>query len=136
MPSLPVLLRRSVAFLSLGAALAFAAACASAPKGAAAGEQQGSAPSSRDVLAASQLEESAAPNLYDAIRQLRPELLTGRRLGVPDVYVDNVRQLAGLERLKQIAVVSVAEVRYLSATAARSLPGAQSEAGALVITLK
>ncbi len=119
----------------MGAALLLAAACASAP-GSSAGDQQGSAPSSRDVLAASQLQESAAANLYEAIHQLRPDLLTGHHLGTPDLYVDNVRQVSGLERLKQIPVVTVVEVRYLSATAARALPGAQSEAGALVVTLK
>ena len=126
--------------------LALAAGCATASGGggggggaasggAPAAEQSGTA-SSRDVLTAEQLRQSAGANLYDAIKELRPELLSGHHLGTPDVYVDNVRQSTGMDRVKRIAVASVVEVRYVPPSAARLLPGEVSDAGALVVTLK
>lgn len=138
--SVPVRINRHrAARLTAALALALTLACASAPGGGASGGG-GSAPqgrtSSRDVLDAAGLQGSSAANLYEAIQQLRPEMLTAHHLGVPDVYIGRVKQSRGLERLKELTTTAVAEVRYLPYSAAQSLPGEQSEAGALVVTLK
>lgn len=132
---------RHAARLAIALTVAVVGACASASGGTGGAARDGAASSSassasKDVLTAERLQSVAAENLHDAIARLEPEFLTGRRLGTPDVYIDDVRQHAGPTRLKQVPVASVAEVRYLSATAARKLPGAQSQGGALVVTLK
>ncbi len=119
--------------------VALGAGCASTSGGAAAGAsdaQQSGELSSRDALTAEQLQQSTGANLYDAIQQLRPEMLNGHHLGTPDVYVDNVRQSTGMERIRQLTVASVVEVHYLGPSKARVLPGEVSDAGALVVTLK
>ena len=129
--------RRHAVCLTTILGLALASACATTSSGGGGAHLQGEGETStRDVLAAERLGASTASNLYEAIQQLRPELLSGHHLGTPDVYIGDVRQPTGLDRLKQLAVVAVAEVRYLPYAAARSLPGAQSEAGALVVTMK
>lgn len=134
------IVRTRAARLTAALALALTSACASASGGGASGGAAGSAPSgqtsSRDILDATGLQASSASNLYEAIQQLRPELLNAHHLGVPDVYIGRVKQSRGLERLKELTTTAVAEVRYLPYSAAQSLPGEQSEAGALVVTLK
>ncbi len=128
-------IRHRASRLVAAVVLALGAACATA-SGGTAGAGQDDPPAARDVLDAAGLEGSAASNLYDAIQQLRPEMLSGHHLGVPDVYIGAVKQSAGLDRLKQLTVGTVAEVRYLPYAKARALPGEQSEAGALVVTLR
>lgn len=113
---------------------ALAAACATA--GGRAGADSARGASTYDVLVGSDLEAAPASNLYEAIRQLRPEILTGHRRGAPDVYIGAARQPSGLERLKQLPVSTVAEVRYVAYEHARSLAGVQSRAGAIVVTLQ
>ena len=124
--------------LTIILAMAAASGCATASGGAAAGAgaQQSGDASSRDALTADQLRQSTGTNLFDAIQQLRPELLNGHHLGTPDVYVDNVRQSTGMDRLRQLTVASVVEVHYVGPSKARLLPGEVSDAGALVVTLK
>lgn len=127
------------ALIALGSALL--AACATSGSGGAAGgvpasDDVAANSSSRNVLTAEQLGNTAASNVYDAIRTLRPELLTGRGLGAPDVYIRGARETRGLDRLKEIPVTQVDRVEYLRLEAARDLAGQQSQGGALVLTLK
>jgi len=79
------------------------------------GGQSGGPPSSaRNVVTAEELEASAATNLYDAIRRLRPTWLRSRSgSGSPVVFVDGIRA-GGLNRLEGIYLQAVQEVRYVS----------------------
>ena len=79
---------------------------------------------------------TAGSNLYDAIRTLRPEMLTGHGLGAPDVYVRDLREPKGVERLREIPIGQVQHVQYVKPEDARSLSGQQSQGGALVVTLR
>ena len=79
---------------------------------------------------------TAGANAYDAIQTLRPEMLTGHGLGAPDVYIRELREPKGVERLKEIPLAQVQQVQYLKPEDARSLRGQQSQGGALLVTLR
>jgi hypothetical protein len=133
---------RRVAVMAIACAGALAMACATGGKGSSAGPSataanaDGSGTSSRDAVAGEDLMNTAATNLYDALHAVRPEMLTGHGLGAPDVYIRDMREPKGVERLREIAVNQVQSVRYLKPEDARSLSGQQSEGGALVVTLR
>jgi len=95
-----------------------------------------SSTSSRDALTGDALMNTAATNLYDALQTLRPEMLTGHGLGAPDVYIRDMREPKGVERLREIPLSQVQLVQYLKPESARSLSGQQSQGGALVVTLR
>ncbi len=126
-------MRLRIAGLALGALLA---ACAP-------GATTGGAPVShnRDVVTPAELVATKSTNLYDALKQIRPEYFTARgvssiRLAVPDlpaVYLDR-NQLDGLESMRSIDINLVQEVRRLTPTEAtvrlaRDFPG-----GVILIT--
>lgn len=79
---------------------------------------------------------TAASNLFDALQTLRPEMLTGHGLGAPDVYMRDLREPRGVDRLREIPISQVQQVRYVKPEAARNLSGQQSPGGALVVTLR
>ncbi len=95
----------------------------------------------RDIVTPAELVATKATNLYDALKQIRPEYFTARgvssiRLATPDlpaVYLDR-NQLDGLDAMRSIDVNLVQEVRRLTPTEAtvrlaRDFPG-----GVILIT--
>lgn len=133
---------RYVAVMAIVCAGALAMACASGAKASGAAESAkssgsaSSSTSSRDMLTGDELMNTAATNLYDALHTLRPEMLTGHGLGAPDVYVRDMRESKGVERLREIPLAQVQLVKYLKPEDARGLSGQQSQGGALVVTLR
>ena len=127
---------------SIGLLIAtFAAACATASQHSATTSAPASASptartSGREIFSAEQLSSTAAANVFDALTTLKPEILTGRGRGEPDVYVGTVKQQTGLNRLKELSLVAVSEVTYLRYDQARNLTDAQSPGGAIVVTLR
>ena len=63
-------------------------------------------------------------------------MLTGHGLGAPNVYIRDMREPKGVERLREIALSQVQQIRYVKPEDARSLSGQQSQGGALVVTLR
>lgn len=117
---------------ALAAGCLIVMACATGGRGGAAADASG-----QHVLSSAQLANTAARSVHEAIRILRPELLTGRGRGEPDLYVDGRREPTGVQRLKEIAVSAVETVEYLRVEQARSrFPDGQSQGGALVVTLR
>jgi hypothetical protein len=133
---------RRLAMVALASAGALAMACATGGTGSTAAASatsdstSGSRTSSRDMLTGDQLMNTAGENAYDAIHTLRPEMLTGHGLGAPDVYIRDLREPKGVERLKEIPLAQVQQVQYLKPEDARSLSGQQSQGGALLVTLR
>lgn len=105
---------------------------ASAPTTATANVQPG------QVFTADDLSRSAASNVYDALQQLQPEVLSGHGRGAPDVYVDRVLQSSGLDRLRNLSLTSVEDVTYLRADQAQSqgLTDSKSAGGAILVRLR
>lgn len=137
---------RRFAVTAIACASALVVGCASGGKGSGASESAkssgsvsssaGSSTSSRDVLTGEELMNTAATNLYDALHTLRPEMLSGHGLGAPDVYVRDLRESKGVERLKEIPLSQVQQVKYLKPEDARDMSGQQSQGGALVVALR
>jgi len=133
---------RRVAVMAIACAGALVMACATGGKksdesaSAKSNGSTGSGTSSRDALTGDALMNTAATNLYDALQTLRPEMLTGHGLGAPDVYIRDMREPKGVERLREIPLSQVQLVQYLKPESARSLSGQQSQGGALVVTLR
>lgn len=134
--------RGRVAVTAIACAGALVMACATAGKGSRASasatsqDTTSSGTSSRDALTGDELMNTAASNVYDALNTLRPEMLTGHGLGAPDVYIRDLREPKGVERLREIPISQVQQVRYVKPEDARSLSGQQSQGGALVVTLR
>ncbi len=104
----------------------------------------GSTPRYRsDLITADELAGKSFANAYDAIQQLRPSMLAPRggasnssaRRGPPalQVYVDNTN-VGGLTSLREIPVVGIKEIRYLSPTDAAQRFGTGNGGGAIVIS--
>lgn len=133
---------RRVAVTTIACVFALAAGCATGGKGSGAGTSAtsagvaGSGASSRDVLTGDELMNTAASNVYDALHTLRPEMLSGHGLGAPDVYIGDLREPKGVDRLREIPLSQVQQVQYLKPEDARSLRGQQSEGGALKVTMR
>ena len=99
----------------------------------------------RDVLTRNEIMSSTATelDLYQAIRSLRPNFLSGRpgvrspvsAASMPTaVFVDRVRQ-AGFESLRTLPASVVEEVRYLDPTASQNEFGPSVSGGALLVKL-
>jgi hypothetical protein len=97
----------------------------------------------RDLLTRAEIMKSttAEMDLYQTIRSLRPNFLTGstafrseasRASMAIAVYFDRVRQ-AGIESLRLIPSSAVAEVRYLDPTTSQNEFGPAASGGALVV---
>lgn len=126
----------SICLLIAGVALACAAGGQHAATGASPSGATASGSSGRETFSAQQLSSTAAANVYDALAALKPEVLTGRGRGAPDVYIGAVKQPTGLDRLKELSLFAVIEVSYLRYDQARNLSDAQSAGGAIVVTLR
>jgi hypothetical protein len=133
---------RRVAVTTIVSAGALVMACSTGGRASGAGAAPksdataSSSSSSRDALAGDELMNAAATNLFDALQTLRPEMLTGHGLGAPDVYIRDLREPKGIDRLKEIPLSQVQQVKYLKPEDARDLRGQQSQGGALVVTLR
>jgi len=133
---------RRVVVTAIACISALVMACATGGKGSGADssatseKSMSSGTSSRDALTADDLMNTAAANVYDAIHTLRPEMLTGHGLGAPDVYIRDLREPKGVERLREIPLAQVQQVQYVKPEDARSLSGQQSQGGALLVTLR
>jgi len=99
----------------------------------------------RDVLTRNEIMSSTASelDLFQAIRSLRPNLLSGppgvrspvSSASMPiAVFVDRVRQ-AGFETLRALPASVVEEVRYLDPTASQNEFGPSVSGGALLVKL-
>jgi hypothetical protein len=95
-----------------------------------------------DVLTAAEIQQRSYRNAWEAIARLRPGILAQRGpSGIqqpdgeqrPAVYLDRIH-LGGVETLHSIPAGSVAEIRYLSATAAMHQLGVFHPAGVITIT--
>ena len=91
-----------------------------------------------ETLTADQLLRSAASNLYDALQQLDPAVLTGHGRAAPDVYVGGVMQLSGVDRLKELPLTVVRDVTYLRAEQVQGqyLADSRSLGGAILVRLR
>jgi hypothetical protein len=93
-----------------------------------------------NVITAPELSRSRATNAYDAIRQIRPELLRIRDPGSlvyfktnrPAVAVDNTL-VGGVEVLRAISLDSVARIEYVSAWKAANKYGSTFGNGVMLI---
>ena len=129
-------------------ALAFAGACAGAPKGPASADEVTSAQQStsagrnRDIITQSEISAPglAAQNVYEAIRQLRPQYLTERggqsttnpQAGKVHASIDGQRVL-GIDELRTLMVSNVIEVRFLNAAAAMQKFGMAAMQGPVIV---
>jgi hypothetical protein len=93
-----------------------------------------------NVITAPELSRSRATNAYDAIRQIRPELLRTRDPGSlvyfktnrPAVAVDNTL-VGGVEVLRAMPLDTVARIEYLSAWKAAKRYGSSFGNGVMLI---
>ena len=113
----------------------FAAACASAAGG---GQRD-----SRDVITAVQIARTQAQTAHDAVEQLQPQWLTSRgatSLTDPtpteaSVFQDGLH-VGGLEFLKTVNVIDIAELRYFAAGTASARFGMGHQRGVIEIVRK
>ncbi len=97
----------------------------------------------RSVVAAAELAATGAPDLYTALRQVRPEFLQARGVSsirratpdYPEVYLDGV-DVGGLDQLGRITTTEVREVRRLSAAQAAARTGTNTPGGAILVITK
>jgi hypothetical protein len=112
----------------------FAAACA----GAASGSRE-----NRQLITAAQIERTQAQNAYDAIERLEPSWLTSRgATSITDstpteasVFQYGIH-VGGLEFLKTVNVIDVAELRYYPAGQATARFGMGHQRGVIEIIRK
>ena len=106
----------------------------------AAGASSGSTPRRPNLITAAQLEEaqSDAQNLWEVIQRLRPNWLVSRGSTMreridPVVYVDGTR-FGDLASLRQIAIIAVLEVRWISARDATFQYGTGHAGGIIAVS--
>ncbi len=118
------------------------AACAPAPV------ENGLVPVTREaapryVVTSSEIEATGLSSAFDALRRLRPEMLT-RRVnvvapdpydGLPVVYVDRVL-IGKLELLSTVPAGVVREIRYYSPVAAKHEVGAFHPGGVIAVVTR
>jgi hypothetical protein len=93
-----------------------------------------------NVITAPELSRSKARNAYDAIRQIRPEMLRTRDPGtvvyfkprLPVVAVDNTL-VGGLDVLRTLPIDKVARIEYVSSWMAARRYGAGFGSGVMLI---
>ncbi len=96
-----------------------------------------------DLITADELVGTPFVNALDAIQKLRPAMLVPRgdaagssvRSGPPvlQIYVNNVN-MGGASALRDLPIVGIKEIRYLSPTDATQRFGSGNGGGAIVIT--
>jgi hypothetical protein len=134
-----------VAALCLGNVLllSFAAACARSPRADLRSTPNFDAPSARQsdhLIKAAEIQSARVSTALEAVRRLRPELLSRRAPtapgdaygGKPVVYVDRVRQ-GGLETLETIPANAIVDIRYVTANAAVDWAGAYHPGGVILV---
>jgi hypothetical protein len=121
--------------LLIAALLPLAASCAS---------RAGTGPgSSRDVITAAQIARTQAQNAYEAIDQLQPQWLTSRgatSLTDPtpteaSVFMNGIH-VGGLDHLRTVQVIDIAELRYYAAGPASARFGLGHQRGVIDIIRK
>jgi hypothetical protein len=105
------------------------------------------APSTRDVLTADEIATTGAITAYDAITLKRPNFLKSRGpksvMGMhderstqyPSVYMNGMFY-GGIEKLRDILVQDVKEIRYLDPASANLQFGLGNTAGAILVTTR
>ena len=95
-----------------------------------------------DLIRRSEIDASPTTNAYDLISQVRPNWLRGRgapnlRSGpeLPVVYLEDRRQ-GDLDVLRSFATTGIAELRFISATAATTRYGDGHGGGIIQIILR
>jgi hypothetical protein len=80
-----------------------------------------------------ELRQATGSNAFDLIQQLRPQYL--RRRGAsqaPAVFLDNIPR-GGVDALRQIPALDVAEIRYLDSRAATQQFGTGYSGGIILV---
>ena len=93
-----------------------------------------------NVITAPELSRSQAPNAYDAIQQIRPEMLRTRDAGTlmyfkarqPAVAVDNTL-VGGVEVLRTLPTGTVARIEYVNSSVAAKRYGTGFGNGVMLI---
>jgi len=94
----------------------------------------------RNVITSQELQGVRVATAFEAVQQLRPQFLRGRGRGSlssvqPEhavVYVDGVRN-GSIEVLRSFRAGDLAEIRYLSASAATMRYGLDHDAGVIEV---
>jgi hypothetical protein len=132
-----------IVVIILGASLACAPYSRSTSQRVAVDRAEDDAPRVRQpdhIIGSAEIEATHAFTAYEAVRRLRPDLLTLRAAfkpgdpdgGAPVVYLDRVRQ-GGLEMLESIGAGAIVDIRYLGASAANDLVGAFHPGGVILV---
>lgn len=94
------------------------------------------------VITQEELEGSMATNALEAIQRLRPNFLSTRGPGTINavdegiiVYANDIR-LGGTDTLRDLLIVDIKEIRYMSAADATQRFGTGHSHGAILITRK
>jgi len=95
------------------------------------------------VVTTPEIAASGTHNALDALRRLRPELLSRRNdaapadpyRGYPVVYLNGVLQ-GGLDMLESIPAASITEIRYVGSTAAADKLGVRHPGGAIIVNTR
>jgi len=134
-----------VAALRLGvvATLAVTVGCVQSPRPDVDATPRFDAPSVRrsdQLVKAAEIQSANVTNALEALRRLRPELLTRRAAsapsdpyeGAPVVYLDRVKQ-GGLETLLTIPAGAIVDIRYVAGTEAVDWTGAYHQGGVILV---
>jgi hypothetical protein len=97
--------------------------------------------SSGDVLPGWEIARTDATSAYDAVRRYRPRMLARRatpvatdpHAGYPAIYVGRT-YLGSVDQLREMPASMLAEVRYLSGSAALHWLGVRHPGGVIIIT--
>jgi hypothetical protein len=104
-------------------------------------------PSSRDVLKAEEIATTGALTAYDAITLKRPNFLRSRgpksvqgmhderSTQYPSIYVNGLLFYGELDRLRDILVQDIKEIRYFDPPSANLQFGLGNSAGVILVTL-
>lgn len=103
------------------------------------GAPQGVAPNS-DIIRRDELSKSSALNAYEAVQRLRPQFFRSRgrtsiirqQSTTPTVILDD-RPLGDVSYLRDLAVSTIYEIRYLTASQAQTKYGSGYPGGAIVV---
>ncbi len=98
---------------------------------------------STNLITAEEIAASTARDAYEAIQLLRPEWLIPRGIASPNnprstfpaAYINNSR-LGDIENLRNVNILSIAEIRFLSAHDATTLLGTGHVGGAITVKTK
>jgi len=124
------------------AGFAITSACKSAGGGSAGTEARPATYQDRNLITQDELQRTSASNLFDAIRSLRPlwlrqspTIIRQGSEGTVLVYLDGV-QYGDPSTLRQISLLTVQEVRFLSASEAQARYGTQDLHGVIAVTTR